>query len=196
MKNNDYHQQLKSAIEAVLFNLYFAVAQIKKNKGTKHVPVSVRNKIITDFTKPLVKLPKYKLVKKNLKTISLMGDKFGAIELKLNEILDGYSNLKQPSAVDNLYILLSKFEDKGIKTMLIEETPQQEANVVYLHREHIDHCFDDLNKQCAPISLLINTNDLNVFLSVLMEQQLFNYSLLEQNTELGSYHYQLHPIDM
>ncbi len=190
MQEKSYHQLIKSTFENTLLHLYF---KIENSKG--FVKEEQRNKIIIDFLKPKVKQAKYSLIKKKLKTICLMKNKFGSIERHLNGILSSYEAIDTKNDVEKLYSLFERFEQSGLETKLIEETPQQEPDVVYLDRAHIDNCFsDEDNSQIAPISLFIHTYDLSKFLECLKEQLYFKYELFQANDELRNYHYQLHPI--
>ncbi|MDF5388968.1 DUF2913 family protein [Vibrio parahaemolyticus] len=190
MQEKSYHQLIKSTFENTLLHLYF---KVENSKG--FVKEEQRNKIIIDFLKPKVKQTKYSLIKKKLKTICLMKNKFGSIERHLNGILSSYAAIDTKNDVEKLYSLFERFEQSGLETKLIEETPQQEPDVVYLDRAHIDNCFsDEDNSQIAPISLFIHTYDLSKFLECLKEQLHFKYELFQANDELRNYHYQLHPI--
>lgn len=192
MQNDTYHKLLQSTVENALLHLYF-----KADTSKSYLTESQRNKIIIDFVKPLVKQPRYALIKKKLKTISLMKNKFGSIEKHLLKILNDYGHVSTKNDVDKLYKLLSDFEEKhGFNSKLLEETPdEEESDLIYLDRQHIEHCFDDNNKQIAPISLFIHTERLEPFLKGLDEQLMFKYSLYQGNEELNNYHYQLHPFD-
>ncbi|EGQ7870992.1 DUF2913 family protein [Vibrio parahaemolyticus] len=190
MQEKSYHQLIKSTFENALLHLYFKVENSKS-----FVKEEQRNKIIIDFLKPKVKQAKYSLIKKKLKTICLMKNKFGSIERHLNGILSSYEAIDTKNDVEKLYSLFERFEQSGLETKLIEETPQQEPDVVYLDRAHIDNCFsDEDNSQIAPISLFIHTYDLSKFLECFKEQLYFKYELFQANDELRNYHYQLHPI--
>ncbi|TKE99698.1 DUF2913 family protein [Vibrio kanaloae] len=190
MLDNSYHKLLQTTFENTLLHLYLQVYNSKS-----FVKEEQRNKIIIDFLKPKVKQSRYSTIKKKLKTVCLMKNKFGSIEKHLDEILSQYSTVETKNDVEKLYSLLEDFEIAGMKTKLIEETPQQESDVVYLDRAHIDNCFsDDDNSQVAPISLFIHTEDLSVFLKCLTEQLFFKFEKKQVNEELKNYHYQLHPI--
>ncbi|EJG0708247.1 DUF2913 family protein [Vibrio parahaemolyticus] len=190
MQEKSYHQLIKSTFENTLLHLYF---KVENSKG--FVKEDQRNKIIIDFLKPKVKQAKYSLIKKKLKTICLMKNKFGSIERHLNGILSSYAAINTKNDVEKLYSLLNKFERNGLETKLIEETPNQEPDVVYLDRAHIDNCFsDENNSQIAPISLFIHTYDLSNFLKCLKEQLYFDYEQVQANEDLYNYHYQLHPV--
>ncbi|WP_343289783.1 DUF2913 family protein [Vibrio harveyi] len=190
MQDNSYHKLLQTTFENTLLHLYFQI-----NNSKSFVKEEQRNKIIIDFLKPKLKQARYSTIKKKLKTVCLMKNKFGSIEKHLNSILSQYAAVADKNDVEKLYSLLESFESAGMATKLIEETPQQEANVVYLDRAHIDHCFsDDDNSQTAPISLFIHTDDLSAFLKCLTEQLYFKFDLFQANEELMNYHYQLHPM--
>ncbi|EIK0844679.1 DUF2913 family protein [Vibrio parahaemolyticus] len=190
MQEKSYHQLIKSTFENTLLHLYF---KVENSKG--FVKEDQRNKIIIDFLKPKVKQAKYSLIKKKLKTICLMKNKFGSIERHLNGILSSYAAINTKNDVEKLYSLLNKFERNGLETKLIEETANQEPDVVYLDRAHIDNCFsDENNSQIAPISLFIHTYDLSDFLKCLKEQLYFDYEQVQANEDLYNYHYQLHPV--
>lgn len=125
-----------------------------------------------------------------------MKNKFGSIEKHLNNVLSKYAVVETKNDVEKLYSLLESFEKAGMETKLIEETPQQEANVVYLDRAHIYDCFSDRdNSQTAPISLFIHTDNLSAFLKCLTEQLYFKFELAQANEDLMKFHYQLHPIN-
>ncbi|EIV8508262.1 DUF2913 family protein [Vibrio parahaemolyticus] len=188
MKSEQYYQQMTEAIEHTLLHLYFKAAA-----SERHLTTEARNKIITDFIKPKIKSSRYSLCKKKLKTISLMKNKFGSIEKHLLSIHNDFSKVNSKNDVDKLYSLLEKLESAGFESKMIEETPNQEENVVYLDRAHIDHCFDDNNKQVDPISLFIHTQKLEGFLKCLNEQVLFDFESYQVNEELHNYHFQLHP---
>nr|WP_102536738.1 DUF2913 family protein [Vibrio splendidus] len=102
--------------------------------------------------------------------------------------------MESQNDVDKLYALLERFEKSGLETKLIEETPKQEMDVVYIDRAHIDNCFDNENCQIAPISLFIHTNELDRFTECLTTQPYFTFELCQASEELNNYHYQLHPI--
>ena len=190
MQDNSYHKLLQTTFENTLLHLYFQI-----NDSKSFVKEEQRNKIIIDFLKPKLKHARYATIKKKLKTVCLMKNKFGSIEKHLDSILSQYSSVAAKNDVEKLYSLLESFESAGMATKLIEETPQQEANVVYLDRAHIDHCFsDDDNSQIAPISLFIHSENLSAFVKCLTEQLYFKFELYQENEELMNYHYQLHPI--
>ncbi|MBE8577870.1 DUF2913 family protein [Vibrio sp. OPT18] len=190
MNNDSYHKLLQTTFENTLLHLYFQV-----NGSKSFVKEEQRNKIIIDFLKPKLKQARYATIKKKLKTICLMKNKFGSIEKHLNSILSQYEVVSSKNDVEKLYSLLESFESEGMTTKLIEDTPVQEADVVYLDRAHIDNCFSDLdNAQIAPISLFIHTDNLSAFLKCLTEQLYFKFELFQANEELMNYHYQLHPI--
>ncbi|EID4422291.1 DUF2913 family protein [Vibrio vulnificus] len=190
MQEKSYHQLIKSTFENTLLHLYF---KVENSKG--FVKEEQRNKIIIDFLKPKVKQVKYSLIKKKLKTICLMKNKFGSIERHLNGILSSYADIDTKNDVEKLYSLFERFEQSGLETKLIEETPNQEPDVIYLDRAHIDNCFsDENNSQIAPISLFIHTYDLSDFLKCLKEQLYFDYEQVQANEDLYNYHYQLHPV--
>ncbi|EGQ8551062.1 DUF2913 family protein [Vibrio alginolyticus] len=190
MQEKSYHQLIKSTFENTLLHLYF---KVENSKG--FVKEEQRNKIIIDFLKPKVKQVRYSLIKKKLKTICLMKNKFGSIERHLNGILSSYAAIDTKNDVEKLYSLFERFEQSGLETKLIEETPNQEPDVVYLDRAHIDNCFsDENNSQIAPISLFIHTYDLSDFLKCLKEQLYFDYEQVQANEDLYNYHYQLHPV--
>ncbi|ATI48550.1 hypothetical protein CO725_24320 [Vibrio parahaemolyticus] len=188
MSDKSYHQLIQSTFENTLLHLYFKV-----NASNSYIKEDQRNKIIIDYLKPKLKQARYSTIKKKLKTVCLMKNKFGSIEKHLDGILSQYKTVIAKNDVEKLYSVLQSFESTGIATKLIEETPQQEANVVYLDRAHIDNCFDDENRQVAPISLFIHTDNLRAFVKCLTEQLYFKFELFQANEELMNYHYQLHP---
>ncbi|EJL6785718.1 DUF2913 family protein, partial [Vibrio alginolyticus] len=75
MSEQLYYKLLKSTFENALLHLYFKVSA-----SQSFVKEEQRNKILIDFLKPKLKEQRYSLIKKNLKTICLMKNKFGSIE--------------------------------------------------------------------------------------------------------------------
>jgi len=140
MSEQSYHKLLKSTFENALFHLYFKVSA-----SQSFVKEVQRNKILIDFLKPKLREQRYSLIKKKLKAICLMKNKFGSIEKHLNGIVQQYSSIKSKNDVDKLYDLLEQFEKAGFDTKLIEETPTQNQDVVYLDRAHINNCFDEID---------------------------------------------------
>ncbi len=190
MSEQSYHKLLKATFENALLHLYFKVSV-----SQRFVKEVQRNKILIDFLKPKLREQRYSLIKKKLKAICLMKNKFGSIEKHLNGIVQQYSSIKSKNDVDKLYNLLEQFEKAGFDTKLIEETPTQNQDVVYLDRAHINNCFDDVdNHQIAPISLLIHTEQLDKFTQCLDEQIHFKYEIFQVNESLKNYHYRLHPL--
>lgn len=189
MSEHSYHQLLKSTFENTLLHLYFKV-----NIASHFVKEEQRNKIIIDFLKPKIKQARYSIIKKKLKTVCLMKNKFGSIEKHLESVLSQYSAIESQNDVDKLYALLERFEKSGLETKLIEETPKQEMDVVYIDRAHIDNCFDNENRQITPISLFIHTNELDRFTEYLTTQPYFTFELCQASEKLNNYHYKLHPI--
>ncbi|MFS1905524.1 DUF2913 family protein [Vibrio lentus] len=190
MSDHLYHQLLKSTFENALIHLYTKVSMSRSFVNEKQ-----RNKILIDFLKPKIKQTRYSTIKKKLKTVCLMKDKFGSIEKRLESVLSQYSAIEKKNDVDKLYSLLEQFEIAGLDTKLVEETPTQDADVVYIDRAHIDNCFDEKNRQIAPISLFLHTSNLDRFTKCLTEQLYFKFEQYQVNQELENYHYQLHPID-
>ncbi|HBC3374021.1 TPA: DUF2913 family protein [Vibrio parahaemolyticus] len=189
MINSSYHQLLKSTIEHSLLHLYFHI-----KASSSFVKEEQRNKIIIEFLKPKIKQTQYSLIKKKLKTICLMKNKFGSIERNLENVLDEYYSAEIKNDVDKLYSLLETLERNGLDTKLIEESPTKINDVVYLDRTHIDNCFNEENRQIKPISLFIRTNELNRFTKCLEKQDYFKFSESKIIEESDVYHYQLHPL--
>lgn len=190
MQDNSYHKLLQITFQNALLHLYF---QIKSSKG--FVKEEQRNKIIIDFLKPKLKQTRYSSIKKKLKIICLMKSKFGSIENHLDSILSQYAAVADKNDVEKLYSLLESFESAGMATKLVEDTPQQKTDVVYIDKAHIDNCFSDKDhSQIAPISLFIHTEDLSKFVNCLTEQLYFKFEQVQANEQLMNYHYQLHPL--
>lgn len=176
MSEAKYYSLLNKTLEATLLHLYCKIADTDR-----HAPEATRNKIIIDFIKPKLKQQRYALIKKKLKTIVLMKDKFGSIELKLIDIVESYNNsIAETTDVTKLYDLFEKFEKKGFDTKLTEEVSEFKDDTIYIDRSHIDSGFDDDNNQINPITLLVKTNDTEPFKAVLDDYCLFDYSISEE----------------
>ncbi|HBC3964951.1 TPA: DUF2913 family protein [Vibrio parahaemolyticus] len=189
MLKNSKHQLLKYTITNALIHLY-----LKVGESSRFVTEEQRNKIIIDFLKPKLKQSTYSPIKKNLKTICLMKDKFGSVENHLNGMLNEYLTKSLKNDIDKLYSVLEQLETAGFETKLLEETQVEEIGVVYLDREHIDSCFDDTGQLTAPITLFIETDDIDKFLACLKEQKYFEFEPFQAVEKPNKYQCKLYPM--
>ncbi|WP_155486517.1 DUF2913 family protein, partial [Vibrio campbellii] len=88
MSDKSYHQLIQSTFENTLLHLYFKV-----NASSSYIKEDQRNKIIIDYLKPKLKQARYSTIKKKLKTVCLMKNKFGSIEKHLDGILSQYKTV-------------------------------------------------------------------------------------------------------
>jgi hypothetical protein len=190
-----YYQQLSSVIDNALLHLYCQIATTER-----FVPIAQRNTILNRFLKPKIKDLRYKTIKGDIKRMALIGQRPGGnIEAKLNELRKMAMEYKDKmNGAQHLYDLLNHlFDDHGFDSRLFDNDEITEKEVIYIIKEHIEHCFELDGQQIAPISLCIQfeKNTPDMLLALINNTSLFIAEVKEYNADNQQAHILLHPID-
>ncbi|HCE4999462.1 TPA: DUF2913 family protein [Vibrio parahaemolyticus] len=189
MKSNEYHHQLQNLIENTLLNLYIFIKYYKKTNNVKHVKIEIRNKVISDFLKSQQKKPCYKFLKKDIKVL-VNSKKLGSIEKNLLELHN--PEIKKETDLEKFLNLVNSFEETCFDVELIDDKPEQKEDTLFILKDHVEYCFDDSDSQIEPISLLIKTKTIDLFESILKQQEYFKYKLIQHSKENFNFHYFLY----
>ncbi|PSW30462.1 hypothetical protein C9J21_18580 [Photobacterium phosphoreum] len=195
MSKAQYYQQLSSAIDNALLHLYCQIAITER-----FVPIAQRNTILSQFLKPKIKNTHYKIIKGDIKRMVLIGQRPGGnIEAKLNELRNMTMEYKDKmNGAQHLFDLLNHlFDDHGFDSRLFDNDEITEKEVIYIIKEHLEHCFEPDGQQIAPISLCIQfeKNTPEMLLTLINQTSLFIAELKEYNALNQQAHILLHPIN-
>ncbi|HAS6227693.1 TPA: DUF2913 family protein [Vibrio vulnificus] len=158
MSSYKYERLLSITIDNALLHLWISVAS-----AGQHVPRETRNQILVKLFKPKVKQAKYKLIKKELKSIVLAGrDHSGLLEKRLCELRElslGYR--EKLNDMHKLHYLLEHLrEDYGIKADLSEGVVDYQPNTLYVSQEKLEQCFSEDKRQLKPILAMLSGIDM------------------------------------
>ncbi|MDN3661187.1 DUF2913 family protein [Vibrio agarivorans] len=185
-----YYNQLQKLVNQSLLHLYMHIAYT-----SRIVPTSKRNEILLKYLKPKLKDKRCSAVKKDVRVmIRTARSARGDLEKKLWE-LDSLANKAAVNGAEKLYSLIEYvYQQLNIRVELFnEDSPAYESRVCYVLRDHIENCFDDENKQVAPLSLLVQGNDHVTLIDAVNSTGLFRCELHELNTDTNQAHLLLHP---
>ncbi|WP_305812826.1 DUF2913 family protein [Photobacterium leiognathi] len=193
MPKQHYHQQLSTLIDNTLLHLYSHVAISRR-----FVPTAKRNTILCQYLKPKIKQPQHKSIKGDIKRMVIAGQKAGAnLELKLEELRKMANDYKESiNDAQRLYDLLNHlFDEHGFDSRLFHEGEKTEPEIIYILKDHLEHCFEEGGEQIAPVSLLIEfeQNTPDILINIINQTCLFCASLHEHNTETKQTHVHLNP---
>jgi hypothetical protein len=188
-----YHDQLTSLIDNALLHLYCQVAST-----TRFIPTAQRNTLLCRYLKPKIKQPQHKKIKGDIKRMILAGQRPGAdLENKLKELRQMALEYEtKMNDAQRLYDLLNHlFDEHGFDSRLFHEGEKTEPEIIYVIKDHIEHCFEENGKQIAPVSLFIELtkNTPDTLIEVINQSHLFLATLHEYNTEKKQTHIQLNP---
>ena len=162
----------------------------------RFVPIAQRNTILNRFLKRKIKDLRYKTIKGDIKRMALIGQRPGGnIEAKLNELRKMTMEYKDKmNGAQHLYDL---FDDHGFDSRLFDNGKITEKEVIYIIKEHIEHCFELDGQQIAPISLCIQfeKNTPDMLLALINKTSLFIAEIKEYNPDNQQAHFLLHPTD-
>ncbi|WP_305810544.1 DUF2913 family protein [Photobacterium leiognathi] len=191
MSKLHYHQQLSTLIDNTLLHLYCHVAISRC-----FVTTTKRNMILCRYLKPKIKQPQHKSIKGDIKRMVITGQKAGAnLELKLEELRKMANDYKESiNDAQHLYDLLNHlFDEHGFNSRFFHEGEKTEPEIIYILKDHLEHCFEESGEQIAPVSLLIKfeQNTPDILINVINQTYLFCASLYEHNTETKQTHIHL-----
>ncbi|MGX9459540.1 DUF2913 family protein (plasmid) [Photobacterium damselae subsp. damselae] len=193
MNKEHYHHLLSSTVENALLHLYCHVSS-----STRMIPTPKRNLVLCKYLKPKIKHPKYKIIKNELKRMVFAGQQpNGNLEAKLNELhqVALYHQAKTHNA-QHLYDLLNTLYDKHcIDSRLFDPNDPSLPDVIYILQEHLEHCFESHGRQVAPISLLIELQEMtpDTLMEYIQCYSSFTVELKEFNEPQQQAHLLLHP---
>ncbi|WP_333909547.1 DUF2913 family protein [Vibrio algivorus] len=159
----------------------------------RRVPVTKRNEILVKYLKPKLKDKRLANIKKELKLmIQIARTPNSNLEEKLHELNQQAIDVKASSR-DNLIRLLADLKDNdGFDSQVFDEGQPTEPDVLCMLEEHIEHCFDELGYQIAPISMLIESARAYELLDIINHNNSFRAEMKEWNDSTKQAHLLLH----
>ncbi|KXO10879.1 hypothetical protein AKG98_721 [Moritella sp. JT01] len=145
--------ELKNVIDNSLLHLYMSVA----NSG-KFVTVPARNKIITTFLTPKLKVTKYRLVKSEVKKIILTAKlKKGNLEGLLVKMSEGLHKVTKRTQLHNLIALLELISEEHQIYSKFTSGETLESDVIYVLSGDMEVTFTCDGEQATPLPMIIKS---------------------------------------
>lgn len=193
-EREQYHALIKEFFENIKLHLFFEVDKEKQRTNRKNVSNDFRNKVIVEYSKKHLKNKKYALIKKNIKTISLMKNKFGNIEKHIDNVLKTYNEKETDLMIFSN--LMTYFKENGFDNKFVKEKVKQtKLDLLYIPIDHIHHSFNSDEDLQSTVSIFINTENEELFDDLIRKQNYFKINLIEKNDELNNYHYSISKIN-
>ena len=188
-KDFDYYQNLHGLVTDALLHLLCQVSI-----HTRRVTTQARNEILVRYLKPKLKDKRLANVKKDIKLMLITGRKNGSnLEMKLYDINE-QAKKTDLASVEKLYSLLVYLDDQhAIPSRLHSEEETIESGVLYLLQEHIEACFNDEQRQVAPISMLIQSENGPGLVDAIHAHGWFQAEVKEWNPDTAQTHLLVHP---
>ncbi|MGO2324326.1 DUF2913 family protein [Vibrio casei] len=190
MTDSTFHKQLSDVLTNALLHLYLEVT-----KSQKFFTTQARNQIIIRYIKPLVKDRRYALVKKRLKTISLMKPAGESIEKRLLQIVDSYQSVINPNDSEKLFRVLTHMEKGGIHSMLTESDDMDDQDILMVSEAKIAESFDADGLMLKPLTLFIKTEHPDVIERELSVLGFFSISASTPPEKTSMYEFTLSPLN-
>ncbi len=148
-----YPQLVKLFAENALLFLYLKCADTGR-----FVPLKKRNEWLVQYLKPFIKKDEYKPLRKDIKSLILLGRKKNDdVEkqlIKLRSLVDKFDN-----DVEYFYGLLSQLEEElSLPSLLFNKEKPAQPHHIYILEEHIDQGFSAEGIQIAPLALVVNSS--------------------------------------
>ncbi|NIY85222.1 DUF2913 family protein [Vibrio hepatarius] len=188
-KDFDYYYNLHDTVTHALLHLLFKVSM-----SERFVPTAKRNEVLVKYLKPKLNDKSLSNIRKDIKLmLNVARKKTGNLEMRLYQ-LNEQANRTQMAGVEKLYSLLMYLhEEEGLESQLYEEGVKAEPDVLYLLEGHIEHGFDQNNKQTAPVSILTESERAPDLLDVIHRFGWFVAEMKEWNPDKHQAHILLHP---
>ena len=175
-----YYDTLKEVCENTLLNLYL---EVSSRKGV--VPLKIRTQIIKKYLKPKFKLAQYKLIKKELKRLSLVKETI-CLELELSKLLENLESYKGKCDAETLLFdfLGNLHVWTGLMIQISTHSTVAEPGNIYLLKDEISSKLDNTGKYIETINLYVycdNKNDLENVLMKISEDKRFNIFVSKQH---------------
>ena len=176
---------------------HIEIAKHQVSTQTRRVPTQTRNEILVRYLKPKLKDKRLTNVKKDIKLMLITGRKNGSnLEMKLYGINE-QAKKTDLASVEQLYSLLVYLDDNhGIQSCLHSEDEAIEEGVLYLLQEHIENCFNDEQRQVAPISMLIQSEQGPGLVDAIHAHGWFQAEVKEWNPDTAQTHLLVHPKEL
>lgn len=182
----DYYRNLHQTVCHALLHLHFHLLSSKR-----FVPVPKRNELLLRYLKPKLKDKRLSNIKKDLRVmLQAARHPRGNLEQKLWELNTMAMNHKIVGAGKLYTLLVHLYDELGLESKLFEEGDTAEPGVLYLLADHIDAAFSD-DKQVAPISMLIESPDVEAIVTCVNRTGLFDASIKEWNESAQQVHIEL-----
>lgn len=122
--------------------------------------------------------------------------KDGNLEKKLIELYElACKYLQDTNDAQKLFDLLNLLQEQHqLPSRLFEESEDAENGVIYMLRDHIEHCFSEGGEQVAPVSLFIRYSDNSDLSTLINATGLFKAEVEEFDSKQHQAHIVLHPI--
>ena len=174
--------QLTDIVQNTLLHLYLSVSQTHS-----FVPAHTRNQIITKYLKPKLKLPQFKAVKSEIKTLVLVGKKKNAdLEAKLLELRDVLEKKNTGGAVpkadvDRLFAYLAVLDEQhNIDSKMSDENIPLVSDCLYLYQHELEQNINENGMITAPLNMLIQSDHVDTLMSVV---RAFDFQITSQGVD-------------
>ncbi len=146
--SKSYPSTVKNFCDSSLLHLYLSCSET-----TRFVPIHRRNEWLLKYLKPQLNKSEYKPLKKDIKSLLLLGKQRTAdLEkqlLKLRGLVDNFDN-----DVEQFYSLLSVFEDELHLPSSLQRNPSLKEQIC-ISEQSIDAGFDKSGSQIAPLCITV-----------------------------------------
>ncbi|WP_282109327.1 DUF2913 family protein [Shewanella algicola] len=175
-----YYDSLKQVCENALINMYLEVSE-----RDRFTPTHIRSSMIKKFIKPKIKLPQYKLIKKELKRFSLARDSV-SLEIEVQKLLD---NLDKHKGKGDAEALLFDFLGNihvwtGLMIQISTHSTVAEPGNIYLLKDETFTKLDNTGHYIEPINLHVycdNKIDLDNAITKIRDDKRFKIAVSEQH---------------
>ncbi|EOK5605096.1 DUF2913 family protein [Vibrio parahaemolyticus] len=190
LKDLHYYRTFHTLVLNALLHLLFAVS-----KSHRFVPTSKRNDILTKYLKPKLKEKAFSSLKKDIRLmLNIAKSKQGNLEKRLYE-LHALAGESKPTDLSNLMELLVYLNDEAnIDSKVYEEGQETLPNILYMLESHIEHCFDENERQIAPVSMFIHTSTPSELIQTINEFNKLTCEMKQWDKNTSHAHFLLHPI--
>ena len=146
--NISYPNTVKKFCDSSLLHLYLSCSET-----TRFVPMHKRNEWLVKYLKPQLNKAEYKPLKKDIKSLLLLGKRRTAnLEkqiLRLRGLVNNFDN-----DVEQFYALLSLLEDELKLPSSLQRNPKLKEQIC-ISEQCIDSGFDKLGCQISPLGITV-----------------------------------------
>ncbi|WP_065779805.1 DUF2913 family protein [Vibrio parahaemolyticus] len=187
MASIEYRNAISKLVTHALLHLRSHIAA-----QTRFVTVEQRNALVVKWLKSQTTKKEYASIKKDIKTLILIGRKRdGNVEQRL-WVLNGLNEQARTDTtdIDLLYRYLSRLEEHGYTSSLATDV-ELSADVICISETDIEKGFDDRSKQIKPMPFVMRTQNPEALLK-LSEQVSQHHQLELIKSENGLAYYAIH----